>query len=95
LAESLRFLNRHAGALQHPRLLHFGRRRDHHHGVDALLAAGLEQERNVEHYDVVAARLGLRQEPLSEAAQRVHDCFEPLERSRIDEDVASGAVDGA
>ena len=41
----------HARPLQHARALHLGRRRHHHHRIDPLVAAGLEQQRDIEHHD--------------------------------------------
>ena len=77
-------LQRHAGPLQHARALHVRRRRHHHHRVDPRIAAGLEQERNVEHRDRLAARLRLRQKfPLRLVHQRMHDRLQPPERIRI------------
>ena len=91
-------LRRHAGPLQHARALHLGRRRDDHHRIDAFLAAGLEQQRNVEHDGARAFRVSAREEPLRHRAhQRMHDRFEPLDRVRIADELFGelSAVDPA
>ena len=41
----------HAGPHECPGTLHVGRCRDHHYGIDAAFASGLEQERNIEDDD--------------------------------------------
>ena len=52
----------------------------------ALLAAGLEQQRNVEHDHAARLRFGLGQKSLSGLAhQRMHDRFEPLAAPAIAE----------
>ena len=57
-----------------------GRRRHHHHRVAALVAAGLEQQRNVEHRDRGARRARPRARKRSSACahQRMHDGLQPL-----------------
>ena len=61
----------HAGAL------HLRRRRHHHHRIDAAVAAGLEQQRDIEHHDRRALGFRLRQEPsLGVLDHRMHDRLE-------------------
>jgi hypothetical protein len=61
--DGVQLVHGHAWALERARALHVGRRRYHHHRVHPLLAAGFEQERNVEHRDLLAPRLRLGQQP--------------------------------
>src|SRR3954452_19953463 len=51
----------HAGALQHARALTLSRPRHHHHRVAPRVAAGLEQERNIQHRNLLSPRLRLSQ----------------------------------
>ena len=46
---AVELLRRHAGARQHALALHLGRRADHDGDVDPVVAAGLEQQRDLEH----------------------------------------------
>ena len=58
--------------------------RDHHHRIDALLAAGLEQQRHVHHRDRRAGAFGIVEEFLVGGAQhRMNDLLEPLHRGGI------------
>ena len=60
------------------------------------IAAGLEQERNIEHHDLLAARLGLGQQPpFGFVHQRMNDRLEPGERGAIAENTRGelGAID--
>src|SRR6185437_11159663 len=52
----------HPFARQDPLALHIGRRGDHDDGVHVSLAAGLEEQRDVEHHDRNAVFLGLLEE---------------------------------
>jgi hypothetical protein len=71
------------GTFQHAGALHIGRRRDDHDGVDLVLPAGLEQQRDVEHDDAGTARFVLADEAIRDRAhQRMHDRFELLDRLR-------------
>ena len=58
----------HVVARQNPLALNFRRRRDHHHRIDALLAAGLEQQRHIDHRDGRAGLLGVVEEFLTGGA---------------------------
>ena len=53
---------RHGAARQNPLALSFRRGRHHHHRIDALFAAGLEQQRHVHHHDRRAGALGIIEE---------------------------------
>ena len=89
-------LRGHPGALEHTRALDLHRRRHNHDGVDALVGAGLEQERNIEHHDLVAARLGFGEKPaFGFVHEGVNDGFEPFERGVIAENAGGqpGAID--
>src|SRR5262249_26407730 len=61
--DRVEFVYGHAWPFERARPLHLGRRGYHHHGIDPVLAAGFEQERNVEYRDRLAARLGFSQQP--------------------------------
>ena len=64
--------------------LDFRRSRDHHHRIDALLAAGFEQQRHVHNRDRRAGLLGIVEEFLMRGAQhRMHDLLELLHRGGI------------
>ena len=93
-----KFLLAHARPLEGALALELGRRRNHDDGVAAALAAGLEEERNVEQDHRRAARLRFGQKPLAGGAdQRMHDCFEPRQRRGIAEHLRGelGAIDFA
>jgi len=71
-------------AFQHAGALHLGWRRHHDRGIDTAVAAGLEQQRNIEHDNLGAGGLSVPQELLLGAPhQRMHDGLEPLQRRRI------------
>ena len=53
------FSRGHVVARQNSLALDFRRRRHHHHRIDALLAAGLEQQRHIDHRDRRAGLLGV------------------------------------
>ena len=75
--QGMELLRRHAGPLEDAGALHVARRRHHHDGVDPPVAAGLEQQRNVEHHDRArrAARASAGSAPRL-AHQRMHDGLE-------------------
>ncbi len=73
--------------------LHIGRRRHHRHGVGALVAAGFEQQRNVEHDDIGALGFGLFEKRLLHAADdRVNNRFQFLHRLRLAQHLAAQGV---
>ena len=83
-------------ALQEPCALHVRRRRDHHHGIDALVPAGLEQQRDIEHDHLGTGGLSLAKElGLGSAHQRMHDLLQPPQRLLVAGDALAkrGTVD--
>ena len=68
---------RHARPGQHALALHCGRRRDHDDGVAAPLAAGLEQQRDVEHHQPRAAAGAGEEAPSRARGPAVDDRLEP------------------
>ena len=75
------FSSRHARPRQHALALDLRRRGDDHDLVDAVAAAGLEQQRNVEHDQRCAGGAMRRQEGVGVGPhQRMDDRFEPLQR---------------
>ncbi len=89
---------RHAGTAQHPLRLQESGAGDHRHPVAAALAAGFEQQRDVEHHEGDAAsRVPAQERALGGADQRMQDGLQPLERRPVAEDPPPqlGAVDGA
>ncbi len=71
---------RHAGARQHAGALDMGGRRDHHHRIHPRVAAGFEQQRNVEHHHFGAVGHGFGEEfHLLARHQRMDDGFQLLE----------------
>ena len=79
-------LRRHPRSSQHPFALHGRRRTGHHDGVDVGVAAGLEQQRDIQDDDVRAVGLGLLEETDPVAShQRVDDGVEALEFVRLAE----------
>ena len=76
----------HAGAPQHPLALHQGRCRHHEDIIASTIAAGFEQQRDIEHGKRLAPGSGAIEKLLLRgSAHRMKDLFEPLERSRIPE----------
>ena len=70
----------HPGTRKHPRPLQVSRRRDHDHGIALRGEPDLEQERDVEHDDALAARRGAAEKPaLDPAHQRVDDRLQPAQ----------------
>src|SRR6266487_2814350 len=83
----IELVHRHAWAFEGARALHVRRRGDHHHRVDALLAAGFEQEGNVQHCNFLATRFGFgEQAPLRLLHEGVNDGLEPFQRCAVAED---------
>ena len=75
---------RHGAARQNPLTLAFRAGRDNNHGIDALLAAGFEQQRDIHHHDGSAGALGFGQEFLAGGAEhRVNDLLKLLDGGRI------------
>lgn len=76
--DGLKFLRSHRGATQHPLALQKGRGGDHDDGVAAALAAGLEQQRDVERDQrQPPPRRPPEERLLGLAHQRMQDAFEP------------------
>src|SRR6185312_12777913 len=73
-------LYRHAGSRQHAFALHVMRRAEHDRDVDALVRAGLEQQRDLEHGQPRALLLLLLEElDLTPDDHGMNDAFEFLE----------------
>ena len=71
---------------------------NHGHGIDAAIAAGLEQQRHVEHHQLGSGAAGAPQEPLlARAHQRMHDGFERAQPIGLADHrpTEHGAVDAA
>ena len=82
--DGIELLAGHVVARQNSLALNFRRGRDHHHRIDALLAAGLKQQRHIDHRDGRAGSLGVVEEFLPGGAQhRMHD-LPPAASSRPD-----------
>src|SRR6516225_3107433 len=95
LAENgLELLPGHSGARQHTGLLNLRGRGCHHDRVYTPIASGLEQERDIEHSDLLAASLRLREKLLLGGLhQRVHDGFESFQcRGIIENQSGQGAA---
>ena len=76
----------HAGPLQHPLALHQGRCRYHEDIITSTIAAGFEQQRDIEHGEQLAPGSGaIEKPPLRSGDHRMKDLLEPLERSLIPE----------
>jgi hypothetical protein len=76
----------HAGSPQHPLALHQGRCRYHEDIITPTIAAGFEQQRDIEHGERLAPGSGTIEKPLLRGGDhRMKDLLEPLERSRIPE----------
>ena len=74
----------HVVAAENAFALNFRRSRHHHHRIDALLAAGFEQQGHVDHRDRRAGALGVVEEFLAGGAQhRMHDLLKLLHRRGI------------
>ena len=74
----------HVVARENSLALIFRRGRDHHHGIDAFLAAGLVQQRHIDHRDRRAGLLGVIKEFLPGGAEhRMDDLLQPLDRRGI------------
>ena len=95
--------SRQAG-FRHPRTGHYTlpldpfRGTDHRHQVATLVAAALQQQRNVQHRQLDAPPPARGQEPFGGAPhQRVDDRLQPGQRRRIAEHAGTecGPVDGA
>lgn len=81
---------RHAGARQHPRALHEGGRRHDGHRVDAPLAAGFEQQRDVQHRHRHAAARAVRKETaLGQPDEGMDDGFQAPQGRRVGEDAGA------
>ena len=79
--DAVELLRRHAGPRHHPMALQEGGRAHHQRGVDPAIAQPLEQQRDVEHDQLLAALRGPLQEgALPLADQRMHDGFELAQR---------------
>ena len=77
-------LLRHAGPRQHALALDMGWRRHDDDRIHARMAAGLEQQRNVQHDHLGAVRARVFQEPaLLVGHQRMDDGFQLLERGLV------------
>ena len=84
--------------MQNPRRLHEARRTDDDDGVAAPLAAGFEQQRDVERDQRPALARAAAQKPGGHQLDaRMHDGFEPTQRRRVAENATAefGAVDRA
>ena len=81
--DRLEFFRRHAWPRQHAFALDFGRRGDDDDLVDAIGAAGFEQQGNVEHRERRAGGAVAREKRIGIGAhQRMHDLFQPGDRLR-------------
>lgn len=84
--DRLKFLRSHRGATEYPLALQKGRGGDHDDGVAAALAAGLEQQRNIEGDQRQAPpRRPPEERLLGVAHQRMQDGFEPPEGGSVAE----------
>src|SRR5262245_20692024 len=78
------FLLCHTGSLEYTGTLNFERRGNNHYRITTPVTAGFEKIRNIQNGHARALAGGLVEKSLLGAAdQRVHDYFEPFERSAV------------
>src|SRR5262249_50083144 len=85
--DRVEFVYGHAWPFGRARPLPLGRRESHPHRITPALTAGFEQERDVEHRNLLVPRLGFSQQPpLPLLHERMNDRLEPFQRCNITED---------